>query len=126
MTIRGRGKNAVIEFPRATYTVTFTPQDATANPMLVGSWQATYGPNGKYTLYHDGQPFVQTDYEFLFDQVVFKNETNSVGTPPCPGPGRYRWTINPTDGNLILGRLADDCANRVAFLTRRPLAKRDR
>src|SRR5262245_7517089 len=123
ITITGRGKNAVLDFPRATYTVAFTAQEAGTNSWLAGSWEATYGANGKYTLTHDGKPFVQADYELSLDEVVIKNETTPAGAG-CSGPGRYRWTVSPENQSLTLGRIADDCATRVGFLTRRAFSKK--
>lgn len=124
MTISGRGKNAVLEFPRGTYTATYSPQDAGANSQLVGNWEETLAPNGKMTLAHDGKAFVSSDYALAFDEIVFTNEKNAAGETGCPGPGRYRWTANPANGNLALGRISDDCVNRVTFLTRGPLMRK--
>jgi hypothetical protein len=120
MTIRGRGKNAVNDFPRSTYTIVLTPQDPGVNPGLVGTSEVTFGPNGRYAIQHDGKPFLQADYDLAFDEIVFRNAPGA----DCTAPGRYRWTVNPANGNLSLGRLSDDCTQRAAFFTRRAFTKK--
>jgi hypothetical protein len=120
MTISGRGKDAVLDFPRASYTIALTAQDPGVNPGLVGTSEVTFAPNGRYTIQHDGKPFLQADYDLSFDEIVFRNAPGA----DCSAPGRYRWTVNPTGGNLSLGRLTDDCAQRAAFFTRRAFTKK--
>ena len=124
MTISGRGKNAVLDFPRGTYTLALSAQDVPGHAEDVGSWEFTYTPDGRFIVRRDGAPFVQGDYDLAFDEVVFRNERQANGDAGCAGAGRYRWTANPATGALSFGRLADDCDNRVLVATRKALTKR--
>ena len=124
MTISGRGKNAVIDFPRGTYTTTLSAQDVPGHPEDVGTWEFAYAPDGRFAVRKNGAAFLQGDYELSFDEVVWRNERQANGDVGCAGPGRFRWTANPTTGALTFGRLADDCENRVLVLTRKALTKR--
>jgi len=120
MTISGRGKDAVTDFPRATFTIDLTAQDPGVNPDLVGSSEVTFATNGHYTISHGGKPYLIADYDLSLDEVVF---SKAPGVE-CSRPGRYRWTVNPVNGNLSFGRLLDDCAQRAAFFTRRAFTKK--
>ena len=124
MTIRGRGKSTVIDFPRTTYTVSLSAQEAISNPPFGGNWESTFDPSGKHTLKHDGQVFIVNDYAVSFDEIVFSNEKMADGSVGCAGSGRYRWTVNATTRNLTFGKIADECANRVFFLTRKAFSKK--
>lgn len=124
ITISGRGKNAVLDFPRGTYTATFSAQDVPGHPEDVGAWEFTYTPAGRFIVHRDGAPFVEGDYELAFDEIVFRNERLANGDVGCPGPGRFRWTANPATGALSFGRLADDCDNRVFVATRKALTRK--
>ena len=124
MTISGRGKNAVLEFPRGTYTLALGAQDVPGHLEDVGDWEFTFTPDGRYIVHRNGAPFVQGQYELQFDELLEQNEQQPNRDPGCAGPGRFRWTVNPATGALSLGRLSDDCANRVLVLTRKPLTKR--
>ena len=121
ITISGRGKNAVIDFPRGTYTLTLSAQDVPGHPEDVGKWEFTFAPDGRYIVHKDGAAFVRGQYEVQLDELLERNEEQPNRDPGCAGPGRFRWTVNPATGALSLGRLADDCANRVLVLTRKPL-----
>jgi len=59
-----------------------------------------------------------------FDELLEQNEQQPNRDPGCNGPGRFRWTVNPAAGALSLGRLADDCSNRVLVLTRKALTRK--
>lgn len=120
MTISGRGKDAVTDFPRATFTIELTAQDPGVNPDLIGSSDVTFATNGHYTISHGGKPYLIADYDLSLDEVVF---SKAPGVE-CSRPGRYRWTVNPVNGNLSFGRLLDDCAQRAAFFTRRAFTKK--
>lgn len=124
MTISGRGKNAVVEFPRGTYTLALSAQDVPGHPEDIGEWEFTFSADGQYIVHKDGAPFVQGQYETQFDELLEKNEQQPNRDPGCNGPGRFRWTVNPATGALSLGRLADDCANRVLVLTRKALTRK--
>jgi hypothetical protein len=120
MTISGRAPNAVIDFPRSTYRIELTAQDPGVNPALVGSSEVTFAPGGRYTILHDGKPYLTADYDVSLDEIVFKNAPGA----DCAKPGRYRWTVNPTSGNLTFGRLSDDCGQRSAFFARVAFTKK--
>jgi hypothetical protein len=124
MTISGRGKNAVIEFPRGSYTLALSAQDVPGHPEDVGEWEFTFTPDGQYIVRKNGAPFVHGQYEVQFDELLEQNEQQPNRDPGCNGPGRFRWTVNPATGALSLGRLADDCANRVLVLTRKALTRK--
>ena len=106
---------------RATYASAYTPQDVSANAALAGSFEWAFGTDGRYTMSKNGQRVVDGTFDVQFDEVLLTRET---GTGACPNPGKYRWTTNPANGNLALGLLSDDCASRVAYLTRRALTKK--
>ena len=120
MTISGRGSKAVIDFPRAAYRVELTAQVTGLNPDLVGESEVAFAPRGSYTITHDGRPYLTADYDLSLDEIVFRNAPGA----DCDKPGRYRWTVNPTNGNLNLGRLSDGCAARVAFFAGHPFTKK--
>lgn len=124
MTISGRGKNAVLDFPRGTYTNTLSAQDVPGHPEDVGAWEFTYTPDGRFIVRKNGTPFLHGDYDLVFDEIVFRNERMENGEVGCAGPGRFRWTATPTTGALSYGRLADDCTNRVLVLTRKALTRK--
>lgn len=121
VTITGRGSAAVLEFPRVVYGATFTAQDIADNPQLAGAFESTYLPDGRFTVRHNGEAVIEGNYDLALDQIVFRDER---GTTACPKAGTYRWTVNPANGNLSLGRLSDECDPRFRYLTRRPFAKK--
>lgn len=121
MTISGRGASSIVEFPRARFGSTLSATDLPTSPQLAGSWEATFAPDGRFTLTHNGQVVVSGSYELAYDQVVFRNESDALA---CTTPAKYRWTVNPSNGNLSFGRLADDCDGRYRVLTRRAFTRR--
>jgi hypothetical protein len=122
VTINGHGKDASpLAFPRGIYSSVISPADIPNRAELAGTWEATYAPNNRITVRKDGAVVVEGDYELSFDEIVVKNET---GSKACSGPGRYRWTANPTTHALSLGRLVDDCDGRYLVFTRRALTKK--
>jgi hypothetical protein len=120
MTISGQGSAAVMDFPRTAYRVELTAQVPGINPDLVGASEVSFAPGGKYTITHGGKPYLTADYDLSLDEIVLRNAPGA----DCAKPGRYRWTVNPANGNLTLGRLTDDCAARLAFFTGHPFIKK--
>ena len=119
-TISGRGKSAVLDFPRGTFTAAYTSAMMPIPPEMAGSWEVTFAPSGRYTVRRDGALFVEGDYQVRFDELWQSNETLPTG-PGCANPSKYRWTVNPTTGALTFGRLSDDCDGRIQFYARRTL-----
>jgi hypothetical protein len=120
VTIRGRGGAAVVDFPRATYTVTLSQQDAAGRPELAGTWEVSYGPDGRYTVRQNGETKVQGAYDVRLDELALRDETGPLA---CDGQAKYRWSVNPT-GELVLGQLFDACEARAQVLTRRALSRK--
>ncbi|MFI5311695.1 MAG: hypothetical protein ACHQQ3_10705, partial [Gemmatimonadales bacterium] len=121
MSLTGRGSDAVLEFPKGTYAVTFAAQDMPDNASMAGAWESTYSPDGRFAVRHNGAVVVEGNYELSLDQVVFRNERGSTA---CSANGKYRWTVSKATGNLSLGRLSDDCDARFRYLTRRAFTKK--
>jgi hypothetical protein len=122
MTITGRGSAAIMAFPRGTYSTTLTAADLPTAPQLAGTWENTYASDGTFTVRHNGEVALTGRIEVALDQVVFHSETGPQAN--CTGPGKYRWTVNPTTGNLAFGKLSDDCDGRFRILTRRSHVKK--
>ncbi|MDQ3950959.1 MAG: hypothetical protein M3282_11520 [Gemmatimonadota bacterium] len=120
ITVTGRGSAAVTDFPRATYNVTFSQEDVGARPELAGTWEVSYGPDGRYTVRQNGEPRVQGSYSLRLDEIALRDETGPLA---CPGPATYRWTVNAR-GELVLGRLSDACEGRTRFITTSALSRK--
>lgn len=124
MTVSGMGNSPLRPFPQGQYATTLSATEVPANPALVGSWTLDFAQNARYTLRKNDGVFVTTKYDVAYDEIVFRDEKVADGSAGCPGPGKYRWSVNPANANLSLNKLSDDCAQRVAFLTRRAFSKR--
>lgn len=125
ITITGRGRDAVLAFPRgATYGTTLTERDMPGRSDRQGDWQITYAPDGHFRVAKDGKPYVHGDYAVHLDEIVLSNERDEQGAVTCPGSGRYRWTVNPATGALAFGLLSDPCEPRAVVVTRKAYAKR--
>lgn len=117
MTIAGRGRNAVVDFPFGTYSLSVPAQDAASNPDVAGDWQLTFTPDHKLTAAKDGEVVAEGTFDLSFDEMLWHNEQ-------CPGPGRYRWTASARADTVRLFRLSDDCDARILVLANRALVKR--
>jgi len=120
-TYTGRGRAAVVAFPRGTYSVTLGAQDVQHNAPLAGTWEFAWTPSGRFSVRQDGKVQVEGEYALALDQIAIKNETGPLA---CPGPATYRWVVDPTTNALFFGRLADDCDGRVQVLTTRGFTKK--
>jgi hypothetical protein len=120
VTIRGRGSAAVVDFPRGTYAVTLSAEDLGGRAEVAGTWELSFGADGRYAVRHNGQEKVRGAYRLRLDEIALGDETGSLA---CAGPGTYRWSVNAR-GELTLGRLADACEGRTAVFARRPLSRR--
>jgi len=120
-TYTGRGRAAVVAFPRGTYSVTLGAQDVQHNAPLAGTWEFAWTPSGRFSVRQDGKVQVEGEYALALDQIAIKNETGPLA---CPGPATYRWVVDPTTNSLFFGRLADDCDGRVQVLTTRGFTKK--
>lgn len=125
ITISGRGKNAVLDFPRGgTYAATYGTADFPNRVDRQGDWQITYTPDGHFRVVKDGKPYVHGDYATYLDEITLSNEQDEQGQVTCAASGRYRWTINPSTGALTFGLLSDSCEPRAVVVTRKSYTKR--
>jgi hypothetical protein len=120
ITVYGRGSAAVTDFPRAAYTVTLSQEDTAGRPELAGTWEISFGADGRYTVRQNGETKAQGAYELRLDELALRDETGPLA---CSGPATYRWTVNAR-GDLVLGRLADACEGRTRVFARRPLSRK--
>ena len=120
VTIRGRGNAAVVDFPRATYVVTISQDEVPRATDAVGTWELSFGPDGRYTVRHNGDLRVRGTYKLRLDEIAVGEETGSLA---CPGPGTYRWMVDAR-GELVLLRLSDACDGRGRLFTWRPMRRK--
>lgn len=119
-TVSGRGSAAPGAFVPGTYAVTFAATDAGVTPDIIGTWEITYTPDGRFSVVHDGKGKYEGDYVTRLDQITFSKEQ---GVDGCANAGTYRWTPG-TNGALFFGRLADACEGRRRVLTAKALTKK--
>lgn len=119
-TVSGRGSAAPGAFVPGTYAVTFTATDAGVMPDIIGTWEITYAPDGRFSVAHDGKRKYEGEYVTRLDQITFSKEQ---GVDGCANAGTYRWTPS-TNGTLFFGRLVDACEGRQRVLTAKALTKK--
>jgi hypothetical protein len=120
VTIRGRGSAAVTDFPRDTYRMTISPEEAPSATDAVGMWELGFDPDGRYTVRHNGDVRVRGRYKLRLDEIELGDETGPLA---CPRPGTYRWMLNAR-GQLVLLRLADACEGRARTFAGRPMSRK--
>lgn len=120
ITFTGRGSNALSAFPRSTFTVTVSPEQA-MGAMAAGTYDVTFAADGGFQITGAGQTQVRGRYHVWLDQVTISDETGPWITAPCAA-GTYRFTPQ-SNGDVIFGRLTDTCEGRARFFARRLLKK---
>lgn len=105
-----------------TLTTTVTAEEASAEPLAVGTWDLTLAEDGRFEVADaSGETHVQGTYRIEGDRIVF---TDASGPGMCEGDpeGEYRWTMAGDEVSITI--VDDTCPGRLTVLTAHPLTVR--
>lgn len=107
---------------RGRYTTSISHRQAPLIPEMVGPWEITLGPEGKYSVRRNNLLLILGEYAVHTDTLRIFNET---GVAACTDqlPASYRWRIDKD--SLILAKLADTCPGRAIILTTNSLIRKE-
>lgn len=105
-----------------TLTTTVTAEEATAEPLAVGTWDLALAEDGSFEVTDaSAEQHVQGTYRIEGDRIVF---TDASGPGMCEEDpqGEYRWTMAGDEVSMTV--VDDTCPGRLTVLTAHSLTVR--
>ena len=105
-----------------TLTTTVTAEEATAEPLAVGTWDLALSEDGSFEVTDaSAEQHVQGTYRIEGDRIVF---TDASGPGMCEEDpqGEYRWTMAGDEVSMTV--VDDTCPGRLTVLTAHSLTVR--
>jgi hypothetical protein len=105
-----------------TLTTTVTAEEATAEPLAVGTWDLALAEDGAFEVTDaSAEQHVQGTYRIEGDRIVF---TDAGGPGMCDEDpeGEYRWAV--AGAEVSMTPVDDTCPGRLTVLTAHPLTLR--
>lgn len=108
-------------FPTGTFTTTI-PEEAIGGKEfmanLIGDWQLTFTPEGKYTLVNKGVDIARGSYSAEGEQITFTEESGIGVEPGNTSQSRYSWSL--AENTLTFSPIDDTLEDRRIVMSSHP------
>jgi hypothetical protein len=105
-----------------TLTTTVTAEDATAEPLAVGTWDLSLREDGSFEVTDaSAETHVQGTYRIEGDRIVF-TDVGGPGMCEEDPEGEYRWSMEGDEVSMTA--IDDTCPGRLTVLMAHPLTSR--